>query len=202
MKLLKLTLSMFILIGVFSSCVNENENENLPEKFEINKITNTEIINGIKTSYNKKSNSKTNSSEFNFENIKEIYNTETEAISYIVNSKDNQNLKLGFYPSVDGGYTIFKVEQIVDGDTAKIIYRDVKNIIFSEVVFNLTDQTVSVKSYNNSNKQVQGCGQAVADCIDENYNHTGWYGVAGYVISIFNPWFGVAVVAGCAAIVC
>lgn len=204
MKLLKLTLIIITFIGVFSSC--ENESEALPEGFTINKVTNEKTINEIKDSFSKKNSfnkSKTANSEFDFENIKEIYNPETEAISYMVNSTDSEHLNLGVYPSSDGNYKIFKVEESIEGDLKKIIYKDLNNVILSEVTFDLSNQTISVN--NNSSKGLQksaGCGQAVADCVNTNYNDNGWWGVAGYAITLFNPWFGVAVIGGCVLYAC
>lgn len=205
MKLLKLTGILIMLTIVFTSC--ENETENLPEGFTINKVTDSKKINEIKNSFTLKkglSKSKSSNNEFDFEDVKEIYNSEKNETSYIVSS-DNENVNLGVYPTINGDYKLLKVESSLENNIRKIIYKNLDNVILTEVSINLIDETISVKANNSKNGTLaksQGCGQAVADCVDQNYNETGWWGVTGYLITAFNPWFGVAVVASCALYVC
>jgi ATP-dependent Lon protease len=206
MKLLKLSGVIIMFITIFTSC--ESETENLPEGFTINKVKDSKKLSEIKNSFSLKkglNKSKSSNTEFNFDNVKEIYNAEKDETSYIVSSVDNENINLGVYPTINGDYKLLKVENSLENNIRKIIYKNLDDVVLTEVSINLIDESISVKSNNSENGALaksQGCGQAVADCVNENYNETGWWGVTGYLITAFNPWFGVAVVASCALYVC
>jgi len=69
-------------------------------------------------------------------------------------------------------------------------------------LININDKTVSVNEVQNQIQNRGGCGQATADCITSAYTEQGWYSVAGWIITGFQPWFGVAVATGCAGLSC
>lgn len=132
--------------------------------------------------------------------MSEIYNTETNDLSYMVNSSTNENLKLGIYPKSDGNYTLLKIEESINDNFKTVVYKSLNNNVLVELLFNLNDGAMTV--IKSSNLQSRCDGSDVMGCVDTNYNKNGWWGVAGYAITLFQPWFGVAVLASCAVYVC
>jgi hypothetical protein len=189
------------LLMLFFSCTNGNEGmQDVNGVFKITKVTNKKTINSITNSLNEKLDYKKASSDFDFTTISEIHNTETGDLSYMVESTNNENIKLGIYPKPDGDYTALKVEEFINNNFKTIIYKNMNDKVLTEILFNLEDGTMTV--VKSSSEQNKCSGTDVAQCVDTNYNDNGWWGVTGYVITLFNPWFGVAVVAGCAAYEC
>ena len=105
-KIIKIALSITILL-IVNSC--NNEETVLNEQYETNTVLNKNIITSITNSFNGKSYNKSVNSEFNFNEISEVYNTETGGISYMVNSFENQFVKLAAYPKSNGEYAFLKI---------------------------------------------------------------------------------------------
>ena len=202
-KIIKISLTVIALATQIYSCSNQNEDlQEINSVFKVSKVTNEKTINEITNSLNKNTDYKKGNSDYDFSTISEIYNTETNDLSYMVNSSKNVNLKLGIYPKSNGDYTVLQVEESINDNFKTVIYKNLNNTILAELLFNLDDGSMTVIKSKSSNTQSKCDGSDVMECVDINYNDNGWWGVAGYVITIFQPWFGVAVLAGCAAYVC
>lgn len=202
-KIIKISLTVIALATLIYSCSNQNEDiQEINSVFKVSKVTNEKIIDEITNSLNKKTGYKKGNSDFDFSTMSEIYNTETNDLSYMVNSTNNENLKLGIYPKSDGDYTVLQVEESINDNFKTVIYKNLNNTVLAELLFNLDDGSMTIIKSKSSKNQSKCDGSDVMECVDINYNHNGWWGVAGYVITIFQPWFGVAVVASCAAYVC
>lgn len=202
-KIIKISLTVIALATLIYSCSNQNEDlQEINSVFKVSKVTNEKTINEITNSLNKNTDYKKGNSDYDFSTISEIYNTETNDLSYMVNSSKNVNLKLGIYPKSNGDYTVLQVEESINDNFKTVIYKNLNNTILAELLFNLDDGSMTVIKSKSSNTQSKCDGSDVMECVDINYNDNGWWGVAGYVITIFQPWFGVAVLAGCAAYVC
>jgi hypothetical protein len=118
----------------------------------------------------------------------------------MVNFKSNSNsntINYGFGVCYDGA-NYFK----------PIVVKSVTNV--KQQIFDLTDGTITtINNYNTSNfsfsstvggymrTQAQGCGQAVADCINDAYTNHGWVSVWAWVQSAVLPETVGAIALGC-----
>lgn len=200
-KIIKISLAIITFTMLIYSCTNENEGvKEIDSVFEITKVTNEKTINNVTNFLNQKRGYKKGGSDFDFTTMSKIYNTETNDVSYVVNSFSNENIKLGVYPKSEDDYALFIIEESVTDNLKTVIYRNMNNNLLAELLFNLDDGSMTV--VKSSNLQSKCDGTDVMGCVDTNYNKNGWWGVAGYAITLAQPWFGAAVLASCAAYVC
>ena len=199
MKIISNLIISFLAIFSTISCTESDSNSEklFDDNFAVKKISNLDVLNKISNSFNLKNGTRSN--DFDFDEITEIYNHETNYTSFMIESNNNLNTKLGAYPTVEGNFNFLVIENIFTNDYKKVLYSDLDNNLLSEVTFDLINKTVEVVNHSDSTR---GCGQATANCISTEYTQRGWWSVAGWVITLFQPWFGVVVAGSCAAYNC
>ena len=115
----------------------------------------------------------------------------------MIDSNINKNLKLGAYLKNNGEYSLLTVEHITDGDYKNILYKNINGEIITEISMNIKTGKLSIPNSNNNKYAAKGCGQAVSDCIADAYVNHGWASVASWLLTMYNPGFGVGIAAGC-----
>ena len=193
---------MLLFVGAlgFVSCEKQIKNEDdMP--FKISKVLDKEIKSSIFLNFNNSFDKKnTNSSDFNFNDIIGVIDENTGDISYSVSSFNNENIKLGVYPTLDGKYNFLIVSSNNSNGIKSFEYRDKNGNLVVTLDVDIETGDIIEKRLTSLGKT--NCGQAVADCLSDNYTQQGWASVVGWGITLFQPWFGVAMIAGCTGIVC
>ena len=145
---------------------------------------------------------------FDFEKISEVENSETGQISYMIDSNQNENFKLGVYPKDNGEYSFLIVEYIDNGDNKEIVYKNTEGETVIKVYANLKTEKISVTypknkyASKNAFKKEKSCGEKTAECLADSYTNRGWTSVGLWIVTGFYPAFGIGAAAGCAAAVC
>lgn len=209
-KLRKPDLSIIIAsVFLFVSCgSNNNEDVELQvqKEYKTTSIKNTKLSNNLNSLFSSKYAKKnSNSTSFDFDNVYEVENTETGEISYMVDSNNNEEIKLGVYPKDNGEYSFLIVEYINNGDNKEILYKSTSGETLIIVSANTNTQEVSVTYPNGkvaSKLASRGCGELVAECLSDSYTKRGWTSVGLWIVTGFYPAFGIGAAAGCAAAVC
>lgn len=103
MRITKKIIFSILIIAIINSCDKKaiESETTFGNNFEISKVSKIELSNDIKRTYQKNLvglSMKISTSEFDFEEITSIYNVESGTTSYMVESNDNKNIKLGVYP--------------------------------------------------------------------------------------------------------
>ena len=104
------------------------------------------------------------------------------------------------YPTLNGKYNFLIVSSNNSNGIKSFEYRDKSGNLIVTLDIDLETGDIIKKRITSLGKT--NCGQAVADCLTDNYTKQGWASVVGWGITLFQPWFGVAMIAGCTGIVC
>lgn len=205
-RLRKPSLSIFLAsLVLFVSCKdNETFQDDIRNEFKSTLIKNLDMSKDLNNLFvSKYSNETNNDSSFDFDNIYQVENTETGGISYMINSYDDENIKLGVYPNDNGNYNFLVVEYIDNGDVKEVLYKKATGELLVTIVADSIIEQVSVINHIGENaSKYPDCGQLVADCLEDTYTNRGWASVGLWVITGFFPAFGVGAVLGCAAAIC
>lgn len=144
--------------------------------------------------------------DYNFQNIKAIYQKENPNVEIIViNKKDfNQNnqtnsaLTIFYKNRTFGEVFILKTTQ---KDRTNLIseYFDLDNKLLFSAALNTALKNVTVTYSTNS---TGGCGQATIDCIHDAYSNHGWISVWTWVQTAFIPQTAAGIAIMCAGLNC
>lgn len=207
-KIRKPYLSIIIAsVFLFVSCdSNESIELEVQKEYKTTSIKNSKLSNNLNDLFSSKYAKKdSNSSNFDFENVYEVENTETGEISYMLNSDNDEKIKLGVYPKDNGEYSFLIVEYVDNGENKDILYKSTSGETLIIVSANSNTQEVSVIYPNGkvaSKLASRSCGDLVAKCLSDSYTNRGWTSVGLWIITGFYPAFGIGAAAGCAAAVC
>ena len=130
LKTLRKPYISIFLVGLilFVSCTNNDKisdiNSQALNEFKMTSINDSKLSNELNDLFGEK-NARNNNVNYNFESLTEVENTETGEISYMVDSDENENIKLGVYPTEEGDYKFLEVEYLNNDNLKDIIYKDI-----------------------------------------------------------------------------
>ena len=206
LKTLRKTYISIFLAGLilFVSCTNNDKisdiNSQALNEFKMTSINDSKLSNELNDLFGEK-NARNNNVNYNFESLTEVENTETGEISYMVDSDENENIKLGVYPTEEGDYKFLEVEYLNNDNLKDIIYKDINGNEMLTVSINTETEEISF-SYPENSSMARDCGEATAECLSDSYTNRGWTSVGLWVITGFFPAFGIGAAIGCAIAVC
>lgn len=193
---------------LFVSC---ESNESLSDidlqvqkEYKTTPIENTKLSNKLNSEFNSKY-AKKSIINFSFDNVSQVENLETGLISYMIDSNNNENLKLGAYPLENGEFSFLIVEYGDNGDNKEIIYKNVNEEVLVTISANKITAEVSLIYPNKTNNYAakgDSCGQKTSDCLVDSYSNRGWTSVGLWIVTAFYPSFAIGAAIGCAAAVC
>ena len=205
-KFRKPSLSIILAsLVLFVSCKeNETFKEEVHSEFKSTLIKNLDLSKDLNNVFmSKYANKNNNDSNFNFDNIYQVENTETGGISYMIDSYYDEKTKLGVYPKGNDDYNFLIVEYVDSGDVKEVIYKKATGELLITILANSLTEEVSVIYPNGGDaSRDPECGELVAACLDHAYTERGWFSVGLWVVTGFYPAFGIGAALGCAAAEC
>lgn len=205
-KFRKPSLSVFLAsLVLFVSCKeNETFKEEIHSEFKSTLIKNLDLSKDLNNVFiSKYANKNNNDSNFNFDNIYQVENTETGGISYMIDSYYDEKTKLGAYPKENGDYSFLIVEYVDSGDVKEVIYKKATGELLITILANtLTEEISFVYPNVEDTSRNPDCGDLVTECLDDAYTERGWLSVGLWVVTGFFPEFGIGAAIGCALSEC
>jgi hypothetical protein len=123
------------------------------------------------------------------------------------NKLDRQSITVSFYESKNKIVNVLFVRLTNNFDGTKTVeYFDINSTLLTTALVSSIEKkmvfkknlSLAIDAKKEDPKKDSGCGQKVADCMDDAYTKAGWGSVLLTLTSVIEPWTVVGVVGGCA----
>lgn len=147
------------------------------------------------------------SADFDFDKIYKSQKTGEREIGYSVRYKNPASgIEYSFSIADDAGVLVNPMLVKVNTDRSRIVYNEINENVAVAVNNNSGVFTYKISNVNfggvHPNAIEWGCGQCVANCINDAYSHHGWASVWAVIQSICIPATGFGIALGCIAKCC